>query len=125
MPEALPPGTLIRHSGQVPCEPSTCGQRERLISREDQAHHVAAWVHTVDIDGAREHYHKVATELYYVLEGGGMIRLNGTEYPISKGSLVHIPAGVVHGAVGRMRVLVVGIPDISEQDLFFPAPASQ
>jgi hypothetical protein len=25
---------------------------------------------------------------------------------------------VVHGAVGRMRVLVVGIPDIAEDDYF-------
>ena len=28
--------------------------------------------------------------------------------------------GVVHGAQGRMRVLVVGIPDIRDDDLFFP-----
>jgi len=26
----------------------------------------------------------------------------------------------VHGARGRMRVLVVGVPDIAEDDLFFP-----
>jgi hypothetical protein len=34
--------------------------------------------------------------------------------------MVHIPPAVVHGAVGRMRVLVVGIPDISDDDLYFP-----
>jgi hypothetical protein len=27
---------------------------------------------------------------------------------------------VVHGAKGRVRVLVVGIPDIADDDLFFP-----
>jgi len=32
--------------------------------------------------------------------------------------MVHIPPGVVHGARGRMRVLVVGIPDIAESDYF-------
>jgi hypothetical protein len=32
--------------------------------------------------------------------------------------LVHIPPGVVHGARGKMRVLVVGIPDIAEDDYF-------
>ena len=37
-----------------------------------------------------------------------------------KGSLVHIPPGVVHGAKGKMRVLVIGIPDIADDDLFFP-----
>lgn len=91
-----------------------------LISRQDREQNVAAWVHTVDIDGAREHYHKTGTEIYYVLEGEGNVVLDGVEHPLYKGSIVHIPPGVVHGARGRMRVLVVGIPDISPEDLFFP-----
>jgi len=110
--------TLVRHEGEAPRERSTCGWRDRLISREDS--NVAAWAHTVDIDGSKEHYHKVATELYYVLEGEGSIVLDGVEQPIRKGSMVHIPPGVVHGARGRMRVLVIGIPDICDTDLYFP-----
>ena len=39
---------------------------------------------------------------------------------MSKGSVVHIPPGVVHGAKGKMRALVVGIPDMAEEDLFNP-----
>jgi mannose-6-phosphate isomerase-like protein (cupin superfamily) len=111
---------LIRHESEVPTERSTCGTRYRLISREDAGTGVAAWAHVVDIDGAREHYHKQGVEIYYVLEGQGAIRLDGVEHPIREGTLVHIPPGVVHGAVGRMRVLVIGIPDISDEDLFFP-----
>jgi quercetin dioxygenase-like cupin family protein len=72
----------------------------------------------VDIDGAKLHYHKVATELYYVLEGEGTVSLDGEEHAVRKGSLVHIPPGVVHGAKGKMRVLVVGIPDIADEDYF-------
>ncbi len=112
--------TIIRHEGEAPREQSTCGWRHLLLSRQDQERGVAAWVHAVDIDGAREHYHKLGTEIYYVLDGEGTIRLDGTEHPIRKGSLVHIPPGVVHGAKGRMRVLVVGIPDMSADDAFFP-----
>jgi len=111
---------LVRHEDQVPRERSTCGWRHRLISRQDQDRGVAAWVHTVDIDGAREHYHKRGFELYYVLDGQGTVRLDGVEHPVRRGTLVHIPPGVVHGARGRMRVLVVGVPDISDDDLFFP-----
>lgn len=33
--------TLVRHEGEVPRERSTCGWRDRLISREDTG--VAAW----------------------------------------------------------------------------------
>lgn len=115
---------LIRHEGEVPAERSTCGMRYRLISREDKGSGVAAWAHVVDIDGAREHYHKRGVEIYYVLEGEGAIRLDGVEHPIRKGTLVHIPPGVVHGTVGRMRILVLGIPDIDDDDLFFPSGAS-
>ena len=110
---------LVRHEGETPRERSTCGWRDLLISRQDR--NVSAWVHAVDIDGARLHYHQRATELYYVLDGEGSVYHDGEEHPVRRGSVVHIPPGVVHGAKGRMRVLVVGIPDISDDDLFFPA----
>ena len=109
---------LIRHEGHTARERSTCGWRDRLISHEDAALSPAAWAHAVDIDGARLHFHKRSTELYYVLEGNGTLLLDGTEHVVSKGSLVHIPPGVIHGACGKMRVLVVGIPDIAEDDYF-------
>lgn len=119
MPESSIPQLLIRHERDAASERSTCGLRYRLISREDQAF-AAAWAHAVDIDGAKLHYHKESTELYYVLEGEGSVMLDGAEHPVHKGSLIQIPPGVVHGARGRMRVLVVGIPHMRDDDLFFP-----
>jgi quercetin dioxygenase-like cupin family protein len=110
--------TLVRHEGEAPREQSTCGWRDRLISQED-AEGVAAWAHAVDIDGAREHYHRRSAELYYVLDGEGHVLLDGQAHAVKKGSIVHIPPGVIHGARGRMRVLVIGVPDIAEDDLFF------
>ena len=120
MATKLCPALLVRHENSSEKERSTCGWRYRLLSKEDQDKGLAAWAHAVDIDGAREHYHKRATELYYVIEGEGTIVLDGVPQPIYKGSLVHIPPGVVHGAKGRMKVLVVGIPDISDEDCYFP-----
>src|SRR6187401_3029618 len=114
--------TLVRHEGHTPRERSACGWRDRLISREDMELSPAAWAHAVDIDGAKLHYHKRSTELYYVLDGGGTVSLDGVEHPVGRGSLVHIPPGVVHGARGRMRVLVVGIPDIADEDYFEAEP---
>lgn len=113
------PRLLVRHESDAPTERSTCGWRYRLLSKEDEQQAVA-WAHSVDIDGAKLHYHKVATELYYVLDGEGSVMLDGVEQPVRKGSLVQIPPGVVHGARGRMRVLVVGVPHMREDDLFFP-----
>ena len=45
--------------------------------------------------------------------------LDGEEQEVRPGTMVHIPPGVVHGAVGKMRVLVVGIPDIDDSDVFY------
>ena len=118
MTESGKPTTFVRREDEAPRERSTCGWRYRLISRQDSG--VAAWAHVVDIDGAKEHYHRRGTELYYVLDGEGSILLDGREHPLRKGSMVHIAPGVLHGAKGKMRVLVVGIPDIDDSDLFFP-----
>ena len=116
-------GILVRHEGDAPREESACGWRDRLISREDAAIKPAAWAHAVDIDGAKPHFHKVATELYYVLQGSGAVTLDGVQHDVLPGSMVHIPAGVIHSAAGKMRVLVVGIPDISEADYYAAEPA--
>src|SRR5437667_5927903 len=109
---------LVRHESDSPKERSACGWRNLLLSRQDKEHGIAAWAHAVDIDGARPHYHKRSTELYYVLDGAGTVIVGGAEHPVTQGSLVHIPPGVVHAARGRMRVLVVGIPDIADDDYF-------
>ena len=108
---------IVRHEDEATREKSACGFRYRLLSKGDEG--VAAWAHAVDIDGAKPHYHKIATELYYVLEGEGSVILDGEERAVRKGSMVHIPPGVVHGAVGKMRVLVVGIPDIDDSDVYY------
>src|ERR1051325_10292233 len=84
---------LVRHQGNTPRERSTCGGGDRLISSKAVGPAPAAWAHAVDIDGARLHYHKRSTELYYVLEGSGSVILDGVEQAVSKGSLVHIPPG--------------------------------
>ena len=115
---SLPGKLLLRHEDEAVKERSACGHRYRLISKDDED--VAAWAHAVDIDGAKPHYHKRATELYYVLEGSGKVVLDDEEREVRPGTMVHIPPGVVHGAIGQMRVLVVGIPDIDDSDVYYP-----
>ena len=113
-----PANLIVRHEDEALRERSTCGYRYRLLSKGDEE--VAAWAHAVDIDGARPHYHKRTTELYYVLEGRGQVVLDGEERDVRPGTMIHIPPGVVHGAIGKMRVLVIGIPDIDDADVFYP-----
>ena len=116
--QKIPPLNLIvRNEDESEKEPSACGHRYRLLSNKDEG--IAAWAHAVDIDGARPHYHKKSTELYYVLDGQGTVSLDGKEENVKKGTIIHIPPGVVHGANGKMRVLVIGIPDIDDSDIYY------
>jgi quercetin dioxygenase-like cupin family protein len=112
------PGLYVRHESDARSERSLCGWRHRLLSEGDE--NVQCWVHAVDIDGSKAHYHKIGTELYYVVEGEGKLILDGVDHPVAKGSFAHIPPGVVHSSKGKMRVLVIGIPDIDDNDLYFP-----
>ncbi len=113
----IPRGLHLKHEDEAVKERSACGHRYRLLSKGDED--VAAWAHAVDIDGAKQHYHKICTELYYVLEGEGVVVLDGEERKVRPGTMVHIPPGVVPGAVGKMRVLVIGIPDIDDSDVYY------
>lgn len=115
--KTTPHNLILRHEDETIKEASACGHRYRLLSQGDKD--VAAWAHAVDIDGAKPHYHKICTELYYVLEGGGKVVLDGEEREVRAGTMVHIPPGVVHAAIGKMRVLVVGIPDIDDSDVYY------
>ena len=83
--------TLVRHEGEAPQERSTCGWRHLLISRQDSD--VAAWVHAVDIDGAKEHYHKAATEITTCWQAKGSSDWTGWIRWCEKGRSTHPARG--------------------------------
>ncbi len=108
---------VIKRINEVEKEKSTCGYRHRLFSKEDET---PAFFHVVRINGSKEHYHKRATEFYYVLEGHGTMTVDGDTFPIEPGTIVKLDPLSKHSSEGDHLVLVVGIPDILEDDIFFP-----
>ncbi len=110
--------TLVRHAADPAGPPIEGDARDLLIDRDDDGH-VAAWVQTLDVETTREHYHRISAELHYVIEGRGQVCLDGRWHAVRAGSLVHIPPGVIHGASGPMRVLIVGVPFIAEEDTYY------
>ena len=110
--------TLVRHATEVPRQLTTSGTFQRLID-EDDAGRVAAFAQVVDLRREREHYHRRSAELYYVLDGEGQILLDGQSQHVGAGSIVHVPPGVIHAVRGSLRVLVVGIPEISPDDTHY------
>ncbi len=107
----------VKRLSEVEKEQSTCGFRQRLFSKEDDT---PAFFHLVKITESKAHYHKRATEFYYVLEGGGEMTVDGETFPIGPGTIVKLDPGSVHSSKGDHLVMVVGVPDIAEDDIFFP-----
>jgi len=75
----------------------------------------------IPADGRTErHYHKVAEELYFILEGAGQIELDGEHRTVRPGDAILIPAGVWHTIVATeaLRFLCCCAPPYSHEDTY-------
>ncbi len=97
-------------------ERSTCGFRQRLLKRDDGA---PASITVLTTDNARPHYHKVTHEYYYIMEGTGVLHIDGEVVPVEAGDCVWIKPPAMHHAEGELKSIIVGVPPFSEEDLFF------
>jgi len=72
---------------------------------------------------SREHYHRVAEEVYYVLEGAGEVRVDGQARAIGPGDVVVISPGQRHkvAQLGRqdLVLLVTCVPAYSPEEVVF------
>jgi mannose-6-phosphate isomerase-like protein (cupin superfamily) len=110
---------LVRHESEVPETESSCGFEKGLCGIIDGG---AARACSMALTNVVAHYHKRTTEIYYVLDGQGVVQLNGEAHQVRKGSFMHIPPGVVHSFTGQAKVLIIGVPAIStDDDMFYPA----
>lgn len=64
------------------------------------------------------HYHQQAVEVYYILEGRGVLRLGDREYEVKPGIIALIPPNIVHSlrAKERIRLLCFSIPAYRHED---------
>ena len=56
--------------------------------------------------------HEGHDEIYYILEGRGILHMDGTDYPMSKGTVVYIPGGTFHAldnSLGTEDMIVMTI----------------
>lgn len=101
-----------------------CGTARRaLVDVED----FPGTIHRTEISAAaRAHYHRRLTETYYILECGpdAKMQLDDELIPVKAGVCIVIPPGVVHRAVGNMKVLIVVLPKFDPADEFLVDEAS-
>ncbi|MBC8128624.1 MAG: cupin domain-containing protein [Gloeobacteraceae cyanobacterium ES-bin-144] len=67
------------------------------------------------------HYHRLSEEFYYLLEGRGLIEVDGEECEIGQGDAVWIPAGAWHQirALSFLKFLCCCSPPYSHEDTYF------
>jgi len=78
---------------------------------------------TVPAGGATErHYHKLSEEFYLILEGGGMVEIDGESRHVKAGDAILIPARSWHqimAADASLRFLCCCAPPYSHDDTYF------
>jgi mannose-6-phosphate isomerase-like protein (cupin superfamily) len=77
---------------------------------------------TVPTDGATErHYHRLAEEIYFILEGNGTMEVDGEFCPVGPGDAILLPPGAWHQirAEKELRFIVTCSPPYSHEDTYF------
>lgn len=100
----------------VPCP---CGQARRAFHGVTE---FPGTLHVTEIhEDAKKHYHKTLTETYVFLECGENAQMELDEEIIAVRPLMSIviPPGVRHRAIGRMKVLIVVLPEFDPTDEHF------
>jgi mannose-6-phosphate isomerase-like protein (cupin superfamily) len=69
----------------------------------------------------QRHYHKIAEEFYFILEGAGEIEIDGERRTVRSGDAILIPAGTWHTilATESLRFLCCCAPPYSHKDTYF------
>ena len=111
-------GYLIRRLAEAPTVPCPCGESTRPLTRADTP---ACNLHVTFIKDSVRHYHKLCTEVYYILEGVGKMELNGDVVEVAPGTVVYIEPHTAHRLWSDegVRTVVFGFPALNPDDEYF------
>ncbi|OPZ79582.1 MAG: Cupin domain protein [bacterium ADurb.Bin429] len=109
-------GYQVRHLREATVVPCPCGASHRIFTRDDTP---VANLHVTEITDSRKHYHRKATEYYYILAGMGTMELNDDTVPLEPGTAIIIEPGTAHRAYGDIQALIVVIPAAEHGDEYF------
>ena len=112
------PGYLVRRLQDAPTVPCPCGQSTRPLTRADTE---VCNLHVTSITDSQRHYHKLCTEVYYVLEGRGQMELNDEVVDVEPGTVIFIEPYTRHRlwSAAGVRIVLVGMPALQPEDEFF------
>jgi mannose-6-phosphate isomerase-like protein (cupin superfamily) len=99
---------------------ATAGRQFRLLAPCASA---TQFVGYIPVGRAPDHFHRY-DEVVYVLEGEGLLHIDGESAPLRPGTVVHLPKELVHclenTGPGEMQVLGVFRPAGSPAEAYYP-----
>src|SRR5947208_14834802 len=111
-------GYLVRTLKEAPTVRSECGESTRPLTFPETT---VCNLHVTFIKDSVKHYHKLCTEVYYILEGVGKMELNGDMVDVAPGTVVYIEPGTAHRLWSDegVRTVVFGFPALNPDDEYF------
>ena len=109
-------GYRIKRLSEAPTVPCPCGSSTRPLTREDSP---VCNLHVTRITDSRKHYHKLCTEVYFILGGRGRMELGDDVVDVEPEMVVYIEPGTPHRLCGDVRTVVFGVPALQEDDEYF------
>ena len=106
---------IIRKLSEQDSEQSIGGIRRQLIHAEDD---VGSSLYHISVKDMQPHFHIRTTEIYYILKGTGVLRLDQEEFEIESGMAVAIPPGILHELTGDVELLILATPPLQPDDKF-------
>lgn len=71
----------------------------------------------------QRHYHRLSEEFYFILEGSGMMEIDGVSRQVGPGDAILIPPGAWHQITAspdsQVRLLCCCAPPYAHEDTFF------
>ena len=72
-------------------------------------------------NATQRHFHRIAEEFYFILEGSGLMEIDGISREVGPGDAILIPPGAWHTirAMQNLRFLCCCAPSYSHEDTYF------
>ena len=115
---------LVFNESEIVGEADICGKAIDLINRESSDCESMS-IATILInpgDSSQRHFHKVMEEIYYFVEGEGLVELGGEICHVGPGIAVFIPRNLLHHIENTgsttLKLISVDSPPFDTQDIY-------
>jgi len=131
MSEISPLQPKILHPDTIKPFKGVCGRVWQFINPETAPTKAlsTALIAVEPRERSTPHYHRVTEEIYFIIDGEGVLRTDNQEYPIKQDSIAYIPPNVPHSLINTgkktLKLLVIDHPPYNRADTIMQESAGE